>query len=113
MKRLQRLLVAFGLVTGFAAVTLPLASEAGAAGGVTYYVNSSTDTGASDCASPTNTDCGVDDAIAAFDADATANDSDTIILASSINPFITNGTAIDNTTTGVTLAITGSGPSAT
>ena len=79
------------------------------------YVNSATDTGATDCTVATNTDCGIDDAITAFDDDTTSGaDADTIVFTPSIATFtVGTPTAIDNTTPGVTLAIDGNGQSAT
>ena len=112
-------LIAASLVIGLAsaAVAVVPAQVADATAGITYYVNSTSDTGAGATAcmanSPTN-GCGIDDAIAAFDSDTTPNDADTIVFSSSIATF-TVGTpaAINNINTGVTLAITGNGASAT
>ncbi len=82
--------------------------------GSTFYVNSATDTGATDCAAITNTDCGVDDAITAFDADTTVNDTVRIVFSSAITTFtVGTPTAISNTTSGVTLAINGNSPGTT
>ena len=109
-------LSAGGLIVSLASVTVAVlpAQVAGAAVGITYYVNSSTDTGATDCATKTNTDCGIDDAIAAFDADTIPNDADTVVFSASITTLtVGTPTAIDNTTSGVTLAVDGNGPSTT
>jgi hypothetical protein len=86
--------------------TLP----AGASTGQTFFVNASSHgSSVSDCTTSSNTDCGIDDAITAFNTDTTQNDADTIVFDSSIPIFVSNGTAIDNATTGVTLNITGNG----
>ncbi len=110
-------LIAASLVVGLASVALAVvpAQVASAAPGHTYYVNSATDTGSvTDCTTSTNTDCGIDDAIAAFNADTTPNDADTIVFNSSIaTSTVSTPTAIKNTTTGVTLAINGNGSSST
>ncbi|MGA2520154.1 MAG: choice-of-anchor Q domain-containing protein [Acidimicrobiales bacterium] len=97
------------------AVAVVPAQVASATAGHTFYVNSPTDTGSvTDCTTSTNTDCGIDDAVAAFNADTTPNDADTIVFNSSIAIFtVSTPTAINNTTSGVTLAINGSGASAT
>jgi predicted outer membrane repeat protein len=82
--------------------------------GQTYFVNSATDTGATDCGTPSNTDCGIDDAITAFNADTTVGDADTIDFSSSIATFVASTpTPIDNSTSGVTLDIVGNGQSNT
>jgi hypothetical protein len=113
MKRLPRLLVAFALLSGFAVITIPLATAASASNGITYYVNSETDTGAADCTTPTNTDCGIDDAIAAFDADTVPNDADSIVFVSTVSSFISTGSVIQNTASGVTLTVDGNGATST
>ena len=81
----------------------------------TFYVNSATDTlGVTDCATPSNTDCGIDEAITAYDADSTAGDADRIVFSPTVPTFtVGKPTAIDNNTSGVSLAIDGHGPSAT
>jgi large repetitive protein len=110
-----RLALAVGCATGLllALPALPAGAKPVAVGN-TYYVNSATDTGAPDCPSANNSDCGIDDAIAAFNNDTTANDSDTIVFSTAVTTFTVGGpTAISNTTTGVTLTITGNGPAAT
>ena len=112
-------LIAASLVVGVAsvAVTVVPAQVASATAGITYYVNSTNDTGASATACMTNSpanDCGIDDAINAFNADTTSGDADTIVFNSSIATFtVGTPTTINNANTGVTLAITGSGASAT
>jgi hypothetical protein len=89
-------------------------AEAGAVTGPTFYVNSTNDgSSVTDCTTISNVDCGIDNAISAFNADTTPNDVDTIMFASSASPFESSDTAIDNTASGVTLAIVGNGPSAT
>jgi hypothetical protein len=92
--------------------------------GVTYYVNATQDFAtayplaspqvyATDCASSTNTDCGIDDAIEAFDHDTITGSTDTILFASGSNIFqVTNPTSIFNND-GVILSIDGNGPDAT
>jgi hypothetical protein len=103
------------LGVGTVAVTVLPAQVAGAIPTKTFYVNSSADTGSdSGCASPTNTTCGIDDAITAFNADTTADDADTVVFSSSVPTFtVGNPTAINNATSGITLAIDGNGPTAT
>jgi uncharacterized repeat protein (TIGR02543 family) len=111
--RLATLTFAVALPVGTVLAVTP-DQVASAPTGITYYVNSATDTGASDCAASSNTDCGIDDAIGSFNADTTANDADTIELSSSITTFTsTDDTDIDNSTSGVTLTIDGNGPSTT
>jgi hypothetical protein len=84
---------------------------------LTFYVNAAIDnasTFATDCASPTNTDCGVDDAINAFNTDATPGNADTIVFTSALNTFtVTNPTSIDNHTAGDSLSINGGGSNST
>src|ERR1700684_2510892 len=88
--------------------------SAGASTGQTFFVNASSDgSSVSDCTTSSNIDCGIDNAIAAFNADATQNDADTIIFISSSPLFVSSDTAIGNATTGVTLTITGNGISTT
>src|SRR5580698_7626661 len=70
------------LVMGLASMGVVLSAQAaGAATGMTYYVNSAVDTGASGatCATVSNTGCGIDDAIASFNADSTIGDADTVV----------------------------------
>jgi hypothetical protein len=87
---------------------------AGASTGLTFFVNASSDgSSVSDCTTSSNIDCGIDDAITAFDTDTTQNEADTIVFDASTPMFVSNGTAIDNTTTGVTLDVTGNGISTT
>jgi hypothetical protein len=101
--------------SGFLLVTAGFALHAQVGGaipttGITYYVNSAGDLGATDCNVPNNTDCGIDDAIRAFNGDTTTNDADTIVFNSDVPTFyVTVSTAISNTTSGVTLAINGNG----
>ena len=111
-------LCAASLLVGLATVAVAVlpASESGAVPttGQKFYVNSATDTGATDCTTAGNTDCGIDDAITAFNADTTANDADTIVFSSTVpTSTVGNPTAINNTTSGVTLAIDGNSPSKT
>src|SRR5579872_2753474 len=105
-------------------MTVIPAKGAGAATGNTYYVNSATDTPfdtiadlsgpALNCSSPTNTGCGIDDAIDFFDSDTTPNNADTIVFSPSITTFAAGQeTPIFNTTSGITLAINGNGPDTT
>jgi hypothetical protein len=119
---LQRLIVAVTLIFASAfTVDLALSSVSAQVIGATatfnrtYYVNSATDNSSvADCASSLNTDCGIDDAIAAFDADTTPNDDDEIVFASSIPVFtVSTPTTIDNPTTGIALTMQGHGQSAT
>jgi len=99
------------LVAGF---TFVIAQPASAGAGLTFYVNSATDTAASDCTTPSNTDCGIDDAITAFNADVTTLDADTIVFKSSISTFtVGTPTPINNATSGINLAIVGNGQSHT
>jgi hypothetical protein len=81
----------------------------------TYYVNSATDiSGVTDCTSLINTNCGIDNAIAAFNTDTTHNDADEIVFASSIPVFsVTTPVQIINPTSGITLTIDGNGQSNT
>ena len=65
----------------------------------------------SDCASPANIDCGLDNAIDAFNADSIDDDADTIVVGDSPSPFISEDTPIDNPTYGITLSISGGGAS--
>lgn len=65
----------------------------------------------SDCASPANIDCGLDNAIDAFNADSIDDDADTIVVGDSPSPFISEDTPIDNPTPGITLSISGGGAS--
>jgi hypothetical protein len=91
--------------------------------GPTYYVNAASDnvvdgvpTFATDCAVSTNTDCGIDDAINAFDNDPVSGDADTINFSSSVSTFtVTNPATIESTdgTPGVSLSIVGNGQVAT
>jgi len=111
--RLTKLLCAIGLVIGSAAIAVPLATEAGAVGGITFYVNSPVDTSATDCSSLTNVDCGIGDAVTAFDSDSTVNDADSIVFADEFSTFSTVELVVNNPTPGVTLAIQGNGPGAT
>lgn len=111
--RLTKLLCAVGLVIGSAAIAVPLTTEAGAVSGITYYVNSSVDTSATDCTSPTNVDCGIGDAVMAFNSDSTVNDSDSIVFAVGVSAFLAVDLSINNVTPGVTLAVQGNGPGAT
>ena len=118
---------AASLIVGIATVSVEVlpAQVAGATpSGNTYYVNSATDTSftvladlagpANDCTSPSNTGCGIDDAIAFFNADSTAGNADTIVFSPSVTTFtVGQPTLISNTTSGVTLAIDGQGPLAT
>ena len=113
MKSLSRYLAAFGLVVGVAVTAAPFATSANAVGGITYYVNSVVNTGALDCATPTNVDCGIGDAIGSFNDDSTINDADSIDFASGVATYVNASTAINNATSGVTLAIDGNGPSET
>jgi hypothetical protein len=113
MTTLARLIAVFGLLVGMAVVGVSLAGEAGATGGVTYYVNSATDMSATDCAAPSNVDCGLDDAITAFNADSTANDADSIVFATGVTTFTSEDTRIINTTSGVSLTIEGNGANST
>jgi hypothetical protein len=98
-----------------------LAADAGASTtGVTYYVNAATDYAlangsgyAADCAIPGNNDCGIDDAIKAYDNDATRGDADVIVFTPNLTIFqVNNPTSIFNNS-GVTLSIEGNGPDAT
>lgn len=86
--------------------------------GMTYFVNAATDNPgsyATDCTSASNTDCGVDDAIAAYNADASSGDADALVFSNSDATFdVTNPTAIDNTAgSGNTLSIVGNGTTST
>jgi hypothetical protein len=110
---LPKVLCAVGLIIGSAAIAVPAATDAGAVGGITYYVNSSTSTGAIDCASATNVDCGIADAVTAFDADSTSNDADVIVFSAGISTFSGAYLQIINSTPGVTLSIEGNGSDAT
>jgi len=71
--------VAGAVFASLAMIAVP--AIAGADGGLTFYVGSTTDTGAtsSTCQSQSNTTCGIDDAIAAYNADTVAQ-ADTIIV---------------------------------
>ena len=117
---------AVGAVLGLAigAMTVIPAKVAGAATGNTYYVNSATDTPfttladlsgpALDCTSPTNTGCGIDDAIEFFNSDTTSNNADTVVFSASVSTFtVGQHTAINNFTSGITLAIDGNGATQT
>ena len=91
-----------------------LSSDAGATGGLVFYVNAAlTGMTVSDCTTPSNTDCGLDNAIDAFNADTTPDDADGIVFGSSISTYLSSGVVIDNTTTGVSLTIFGNGPGTT
>ncbi len=91
-----------------------LSSDAGAAGGLVFYVNAALPgMSVSDCTTPSNTDCGLDNAIDAFNADTTPDDADGIVFGSSISTYVSTGVVIDNTTTGVSLTIFGNGPGTT
>src|ERR1700734_2417073 len=105
MKSLSRYLAASGLVMGIALIAAPFSTNASAVGGITYYVNSVADTGASDCATPANIDCGIGDAIASFDADSTVNNADSIVFANGVATYVNGNTEIFNNTSGVSLAI--------
>lgn len=105
---------AIAMVLGCAGLIGTRSLPAGASTGLTFFVNASSDgSSVSDCTTPSNVDCGIDNAIAAFDTDTTQNDADTIVFGSSSPIFVSNGTAINNTTTGVTLDVTGNGISTT
>ena len=79
---------------------------------MTLYVNAQNEGSAvSDCASPANIDCGLDNAIDAFNADSIDDDADTIVVGDSPSPFISEDTPIDNPTPGITLSISGGGAS--
>jgi len=79
--RRKRILAGAGLTLG---VGLGLSSSAQAAV-QTFTVGSTADTAtASDCATPTNTDCTLRDAIIASNADANPSDQDVIVFASAI-----------------------------
>src|SRR3954449_6517442 len=79
--RPKRILAGAGLTLG---VGLGLSSSAQAAV-QTFTVGSTADTAtASDCATPTNTDCTLRDAILASNADANPSDQDVIVFASAI-----------------------------
>jgi predicted outer membrane repeat protein len=79
--RPKRILAGAGLTLG---VGLGLSSSAQAAV-QTFTVGSTADTAtASDCATPTNTDCTLRDAIIASNADANPSDQDVIVFASAI-----------------------------
>ncbi len=98
----------------FGIAVLPTEMSGATPTGKTYYVNSAIDTGATDCAVATNSDCGIDDAITAFNADTTPGDADAIVFSSAIATFtVGTPTDVDNTTSGVTLAIDGNGQSTT
>lgn len=107
------------LVVGLGTVSMALfpAQRAGAAPTFnnTYYVNSASDNpGVTDCTSPVNIDCGIDNAITAFNTDTTPNDADEIVFASSIHTFsVTNPMQMLNGTSGLTLTIDGNGQSTT
>ncbi|MHB1089131.1 MAG: choice-of-anchor Q domain-containing protein [Acidimicrobiales bacterium] len=69
---------------------------------------------ATDCTSSTNTDCGIDDAIEAFDNDTTVSDFDTIAFSPTLSTFtVSNPTIITNRTSGVSLHIDGRGANRT
>ncbi len=104
------LILGFVIQIGALSITV----SAGAATGPTFYVNSTSDNSSvSDCEVSSNIDCGVDNAIAAFNIDTTPSDSDNIIFGSSASPFVTNDTAINNSTAGVSLVISGNGSGTT
>lgn len=111
MRRFTGIIVGVTLTLFVAAAgTVSFATGAGATTGVTFYVNSTSDnTSVSDCTTMSNVDCGIDNAISAFNADTSSNDNDAIAFGSSLSPYESSDTAIDNSTTGVTLAIVGNG----
>jgi hypothetical protein len=91
--RRNRVIVGAGLTLG---VGLSLGSSAQAAV-QTFTVGSTADTAtASDCATPTNTDCTLRDAIIASNADANPSDQDVIVFASAITGSANTITLTDN-----------------
>jgi hypothetical protein len=119
MRLFARLAVASFILSSFISYGVGgLIARAGATQtGPTFYVNAATDdtpTYATDCTVSTNTDCGIDDAINAFNQDTTSGDVDTIVFASTVPTFtVTDPTMITNTASGVTLSIEGNGQSET
>jgi hypothetical protein len=101
------------LCTGWSAV---FSSSAGATTyNNIYYVNSANDhasTYATDCTLPSNTDCGIDDAVNAYNNDSVASNSDQILFSASIDTFYSVGKSIANSS-GTTLSILGSGAAST
>ena len=119
MRVFARIAIASVVLSSFASFGVGgLIDTAGATStGVTYYVNAATDDAlgyATDCTSPTNSDCGIDDAINAFDQDTTVGDADTIVFASDVSTFnVTDPAQLANQTSGVTVQFDGNGPSTT
>ena len=113
-----RSLVAVALVMcGIATVSVAVLGARVVGGATTfnniYYVNSATDnTTVTDCASSINADCGIDNAIHAFNAD-TPNDADEIRFSSSIPVFnVTSPQAIISNAFSLTIAGNGQGTTA-
>ena len=113
-----RSLVAVALVMcGIATVSVAVLGARVVGGATTfnniYYVNSATDnTTVTDCASSINTDCGIDNAIHAFNAD-TPNDADEIRFSSSIHVFnVTSPQAIISNAFSLTIEGNGQGATA-
>jgi hypothetical protein len=125
MRFFARLSVVSIVLSSFALVGVGgLVADAGALPtGATYYVNAARDYAtvygsgsgyATDCTSSANTDCGIDDAIEAFDNDTTVGDADTIAFSSAPSIFTASyPTTITNRTSGVSLRIEGRGPNLT
>jgi hypothetical protein len=108
VRHLAALTFVAALATGTLLV-LPARAVGASPMGNTYFVSNAADTGANDCANPTNTDCGIDDAIKAFNADGVAGDADTISFTSGGTFTVTNPVAIDNPRADTTLTIAGNG----
>jgi hypothetical protein len=108
VRHLAALTFVAALATGTLLV-LPARAVGASPMGNTYFVSNAADTGANDCANPTNTGCGIDDAIKAFNADGVAGDADTISFTSGGTFTVTNPVAIDNPRADTTLTIAGNG----
>ncbi|MHB1209090.1 MAG: choice-of-anchor Q domain-containing protein [Acidimicrobiales bacterium] len=123
MRSFARLWVVSVVLSSFVLVGVGvLVPDAGATPtGTTYYVNAASDFAtvngsgyATDCTSSTNTDCGIDDAIEAFDNDITVGNFDTIAFSPALSTFtVGNPTTITNRTSGVSLRIEGLGSNRT